>query len=109
MRENFQKIPGKHCVVGHVHIPGIFTENLEFISPSDLMSSLYLFGEEKAIINVGSVGQPRDTDNRSCYVTFDGEAVVFRRVSYDFRKTQEKILDIPGIDPFLAQRLELGR
>lgn len=109
MRDRFDRIPDKHCVVGHVHIPGVFTENMEFIRPKDLMSNLYLFGDEKAIINVGSVGQPRDQDNRSCYVTFDGDAVIFRRVKYDYRKTQEKILDLKNFDPFLAQRLEVGR
>lgn len=109
MQERFNKMPGRHCVVGHVHIPGVFTENMEFIKPSDLMSNLYLFGEEKAIINVGSVGQPRDHDPKSCYVTIDGEAVIFRRVEYDFRKTQEKILALNQFDPFLAQRLEVGR
>ncbi|MBF0198183.1 MAG: metallophosphoesterase family protein [Planctomycetes bacterium] len=109
MRERFDKIPDRHCVVGHVHIPGVFTENMEFIRPADLMSNLYLFGDEKAIINVGSVGQPRDHDNRSCYVTFDGDAVIFRRVAYNYRKTQKKILAIKGFDPFLAQRLEIGR
>jgi diadenosine tetraphosphatase ApaH/serine/threonine PP2A family protein phosphatase len=109
MKERFDLLPNRHCVVGHVHIPGVFTENNEFLEPTDLMSNLYLFGEEKSIINVGSVGQPRDMDNRSCYVTLDGESVIFRRVSYDFRKTQDKILEIKGFDPFLAQRLEIGR
>lgn len=109
MLDIFSHIPGKHCVVGHVHIPGVFTEDFQFISPNDLMSNLYLFGDEKAIINVGSVGQPRDLDRRSCYITFDGEAVVFRRVEYDFRKTQRKILALPEFDPFLAKRLEVGR
>ena len=109
MRERFKLMEKRHCVVGHVHHPGIFTENMEFISPTELMSNLYLFGDEKAIINVGSVGQPRDLDNRSCYITIDEDAVVFRRLEYNFRKTQEKILAIPGFNPFLAQRLEVGR
>lgn len=109
MRERFKLMQQKHCVVGHVHIPGIFTENMEFISPTELMSNLYLFGDEKAIINVGSVGQPRDQDNRACYITIDDDAVIFRRLAYDFRKTQDKILAIDGFNPFLAQRLEVGR
>lgn len=109
MRERFDLMSAKQCVVGHVHIPGVFTENNDFLRPSDLMGNLYLFGEEKAIINVGSVGQPRDLDNRSCYITIDEDSVIFRRVPYDFRKTQEKILALPGFDPFLAQRLEIGR
>ncbi len=109
MADIFSYIPGKHCVVGHVHIPGVFTEDYQFISPDDLMSNLYIFGDEKAIINVGSVGQPRDMDPRSCYVTFDGEAVVFRRIDYDYRSTQKKILALREFDPFLAKRLAAGR
>jgi diadenosine tetraphosphatase ApaH/serine/threonine PP2A family protein phosphatase len=109
MKERFDLLPGLHCVVGHVHIPGVFTEDNQFLRPTDLMSNLYLFGDEKAIVNVGSVGQPRDLDNRSCYVTLDDDAVIFRRVEYNYRKTQDKILGLPGFDPFLAQRLEIGR
>lgn len=109
MVDIFNRMDCKYCAVGHVHIPGVFTESLEFISHVELMGNLYYFGDEKAIINVGSVGQPRDTNNRSCYVTHDGECVVFHRVSYDFRTTQKKILEIPNVDPFLAQRLEIGR
>jgi diadenosine tetraphosphatase ApaH/serine/threonine PP2A family protein phosphatase len=109
MKERFDLMPGRHCVVGHVHIPGVFTEDNQFIRPTDLMSNLYLLDEEKAIINVGSVGQPRDLDNRACYVTIDDDAVIFRRVEYNFRKTQEKIMALKGFDPFLAQRLEIGR
>jgi len=109
MKERFDKMEAKHCVVGHVHIPGVFTEDNQFLTPSDLMGSLYLFGNEKSIVNVGSVGQPRDLDNRACYITIDDDSVIFRRVPYDFRKTQEKILSRPNFDPFLAQRLEIGR
>ncbi len=109
MVEIFAKIPGRHCVVGHVHIPGVFTEDYKFITPPELMSNLYLFGDEKAVINVGSVGQPRDLDPRACYVTFDGEAVVFRRVDYDVRLTQKKIYGIKELDAYLGRRLEAGR
>jgi diadenosine tetraphosphatase ApaH/serine/threonine PP2A family protein phosphatase len=110
MKERFELVPTNCCVVGHVHIPGVFTQDLRFIRPSELTSNIYLLEDDhKAIINVGSVGQPRDLDNRACYTTIDEECVVFRRVPYDFRKTQQKILNIKGFDPFLAQRLEMGR
>lgn len=109
MVDVFGHIPHKHCLVGHTHIPGVFSEDLQFIKTDTLLGNVYLLGEEKAIINVGSVGQPRDRDPRSCYVTFDGEAVIFRRVEYDYTATQRKICEIPSLDRSLAQRLKLGR
>ena len=44
------------------------------------------------IVNVGSVGQPRDGDARACYVVYDARVnrVTTRRVAYNFRETQEK-------------------
>ena len=62
------------------------------------------------MINVGSVGQPRDFDSRSCYAIYDSrqQEVALIRVPYDYTITQKKILqkDLP---PFLAQRLEKGK
>jgi diadenosine tetraphosphatase ApaH/serine/threonine PP2A family protein phosphatase len=58
---------------------------------------------------VGSVGQPRDLDNRSCYVIWDGRSLEFRRVEYDLEVTAKKIRDIPDLDDFLGDRLGEGR
>ena len=51
----------------------------------------YPLSAEKAIINVGSVGQPRDGDPRACYVILDDKTVHFRRVEYPFDKTLRKL------------------
>jgi len=64
---------------------------------------------EKVLINVGSVGQPRDGDPRSCFTTFDGDTVVWRRVEYDVEAVCRKIYEIPEIDNFEADRLREGR
>ncbi len=99
----------KYAFVGHTHIPGVIEEGSdEFIRPAEPQEAHFL-GRRKAIINVGSVGQPRDGDPRACYVTFDGTAVVFRRVWYDCSPTVKKIREIPGLDDSLALRLEQGR
>lgn len=98
----------KYCFQGHTHIPGVFTEDLNFISPEDI-DFHYVLGETKALINVGSVGQPRNGDNRSSYVVLDGKDVYFRRVDYDFEKTAAKIYDVPDLDNFLGDRLRDGR
>ena len=96
------------CFVGHSHIPGVYTEQ-GFASPAELCDIYMLEPDKKALVNVGSVGQPRDGDARASYVTYDGEAVVFRRVEYDVEKTAQKIYAIPELDRFLGDRLKEGK
>jgi len=96
------------CFVGHTHLPGAFTETYEFLTPPEI-GHKFTIGERKAIINVGSVGQPRDLDPRACYVTLDGREVRWHRVPYDPKKTMEKILATSELDDFLANRLAEGR
>ncbi len=97
------------CFAGHTHIPGVFQEDRrEFIYPSDV-DRAYTVRSSKALVNVGSVGQPRDGDPRACYVTFDGETVVFRRVKYDVEKTMAKIGKAKGLHQSFADRLKIGR
>jgi diadenosine tetraphosphatase ApaH/serine/threonine PP2A family protein phosphatase len=96
------------CFCGHSHTPGIFTAS-GFTHPSDIFD-LYMLGtDEKALINVGSVGQPRDGDPRACFVTFDGDTVVWRRVEYDIEAVANKIYAIKDLDRFLGDRLKEGR
>jgi diadenosine tetraphosphatase ApaH/serine/threonine PP2A family protein phosphatase len=94
---------------GHTHIPGVFTETLEFLTPEDCDFKYHL-GQEKAMVNVGSVGQPRDGDSRSCYVIYDDEekVVSFHRVEYPVDITAGKIYEIPELDNMLGDRLKEG-
>lgn len=89
-------------------MPGVFTENLRFYSPEEI-SNQYKIGDQKLMINVGSVGQPRDGDPRSSYVIFDGDEIEFRRVTYDPQQTRQKILAIAELEDFLGDRLLEGR
>ena len=98
----------KYCFQGHTHVPGIFTENCRFYSPTDI-SNQYTLADQKVMINVGSVGQPRDNDPRSCYVVLDDKSVEFHRVEYDFDSTRNKILEIAELDDFLGERLAIGQ
>lgn len=75
------KLVTRYCFLGHTHIPGVITKKHEFISPEDCDDTVGLSGEP-AIVNVGSVGQPRDNDERACYVILRDQSVRFRRVSY---------------------------
>ena len=94
--------------IGHSHIPGVFSPTEGFTHPSEMMD-IYILGEEKVLINVGSVGQPRDGNPEACYVTFDVDTVVFRRVEYDVEKTVRKIYAISELDNFFGDRLRKGR
>src|SRR5204862_4068890 len=83
----------KYCFQGHTHVPGIFTESMQFLSPEDVEFAYKLDGR-KTLCNVGSVGQPRDGKWRACYVVLDNDTIKFRRVEYDWQKTRDKIYDI---------------
>jgi len=98
----------KYCFQGHTHVPGIFTENYQFHSPDEIGGTYQLDGK-KILCNVGSVGQPRDGNWRSCYVVLTGDGITYRRVEYDVEKTVKKIYDIPDLENFLGDRLREGR
>lgn len=98
----------RYCFQGHTHVPGVFAESGSFLRP-DQLGGAYPLGREKVMVNVGSVGQPRDGDTRSCYVILDDHTVRFRRVEYPFEETARKIYAIPELDDFLGDRLREGR
>jgi len=99
------------CFVGHTHVPGVFLDDPYFDPPDELTEPgrYTLTDEEKAIINVGSVGQPRDRDPRASYVVVDGCTVEFVRVEYDTDKAASKIFQNADLDDFLGSRLLDGR
>jgi diadenosine tetraphosphatase ApaH/serine/threonine PP2A family protein phosphatase len=107
MEQIFALVP-RYCFQGHTHVPGVFTENLNFYSPDEI-DYRFTLGDEKILVNIGSVGQPRDGDSRACYVVFDQNEVRFRRVEYDLEKTIAKIYAIPELENFLGDRLREGR
>ena len=108
MGEIFAKLKTQTCFFGHTHIPGVWTESGKFLRP-DQFGSTYVVPAEKVVINVGSVGQPRDGDNRACYVLVDGGRVIFRRVKYDYVTTMQKILATERLAESLAERLKVGK
>ncbi len=102
--ERFEKL----CFVGHTHVPGVFLEGPDFYSPDELDYKFELT-DEKAIINVGSVGQPRDRDPRSSFVIVTETYVEFVRVTYDVDATVRKVEAIDELDNFLGTRLLDGK
>lgn len=98
--DNFSGFSSPLCFIGHTHHPAIFCEDLTSRRVSRGM---------RAIVNVGSVGQPRDGDQRACYGMFDTSSWTFEhvRVSYPVEITAEKIY-AAGLPRQLGERLVFG-
>ena len=94
------------CFVGHSHRPGVFIEgNINKILFD--AKEYHLFEKEKKmIINVGSVGQSRDSNKKACYLIVNGSRFYYRRIEYDVDKTIEKIYKISRLSNYLGDRLK---
>ena len=110
MQQIFERVD-RYCLVGHTHVPGVFTDEPDFYPPQDLDGVYKLNDNEKAIINPGSVGQPRDLDPRSSYAILDEEKmqVQFHRLAYDVETVVQKIKAVPELTDWLGERLREGR
>lgn len=96
------------CFHGHTHVPRVYMKSDKVREvPAE---SVVIEPNAKYFINVGSVGQPRDGDPRSCYAIYDHatKLIVFRRIDYDMETTQRKIIEA-GLPEMLAERLAEGR
>jgi predicted phosphodiesterase len=107
--DNFRRLDEMTCFVGHTHVPGVLLDD-PYFDPPDELAEPYLFDlGEQAIINVGSVGQPRDRDWRASYAVLKDDCLEFKRVEYDIETTVKKMKAIAELDDFLAERLKDGR
>lgn len=97
------------CFVGHSHVAEIYYSDKDKIFHTR-GPNIKIGSNKKYIVNVGSIGQPRDGDPRASYAIYDedGQTVEIKRVPYDVKAAKEKIIDagLPGI---LAARLSEGR
>lgn len=94
--------------IGHTHVPCVITEDLNIENLEDL-NYRYNYTNQKAIINVGSVGQPRDKDTRASYLEVIDDMFFFHRIEYDIDETRRKILANSHLDNYLGERLLLGK
>ncbi|HOJ50486.1 MAG TPA: metallophosphoesterase family protein [Spirochaetota bacterium] len=93
---------------GHTHISRVIVDEKKPIKPKG-NEKIKLNPDNIYLINPGSVGQPREADNRASYIIFDSDnlTVTYRKVNYDIEKTIKKIKSI-GLPEFLANRLKFG-
>ena len=111
MKACFAAMERRICFVGHSHIPAVYREGGELFRPkgAECEVDLGAEGEPKVMVNVGSVGQPRDGDPRLSYVMFDGRRMTFVRLEYDHAAAAAAIRSVASLPEFLAERLALGR
>lgn len=97
------------CFFGHTHVPLAFVSDGTDIDKG-FYEVLQIQPDQKYLVNVGSVGQPRDRNPKSAYAIYDLEAqtVCLRRVEYDIPAVQKKVRDA-GLPFRNALRLEYGR
>ncbi|MBE3599678.1 MAG: metallophosphoesterase family protein [Limnochordaceae bacterium] len=96
------------ALVGHTHLMGVYTRR--GYTPFRASGEYALVRGEPCLVNIGSVGQPRDGSPLAGYVLVDLDAwkVILRRIPYDVATVQRAILDA-GLPPVLAERLATGR
>ena len=106
----FDRMQGSICFYGHTHLPMIFSLSPEGEVRHQVGHDIQPSEEKKYLINVGSVGQPRDNDPNACYVTCDTEdrTVSYNRVAYDIARTQQK-MRAAGVPDLLVERLTVGQ
>ena len=104
----FDHFEEKVCFIGHSHQPVIFElkDSETIVTRTD---GLTLKEGRRYIVNVGSVGQPRDHDPRACFCVYQPESgeISIERVEYDIDRAKKRILQA-GLPPVLANRLSWG-
>jgi diadenosine tetraphosphatase ApaH/serine/threonine PP2A family protein phosphatase len=107
--EAFGAFATRYCFVGHSHVPGVWS--LGSSGPEHERGAVEVAAAagRRYIVNVGSVGQPRDRDTRAAYALWDADAghIAIRRVPYDVAVARARI-EAAGLPRFLADRLASG-
>jgi predicted phosphodiesterase len=108
-RRGFSVLTNRVCFVGHSHIPLVFIEDSGGNIRLETASSIHLEKDKRYIINVGSVGQPRDNDARACMGLWDTTTseYVLERLPYPVWLVQEKMAQFE-LPMSLIERLSFG-
>jgi len=108
--ETFRLMGNNICFVGHTHIVGIFIKDRDEYISYQRNNSISIRPDDKYIVNVGSVGQPRDGNPKASYCVFDTDKkeVLIKRINYNIKATRKKIIKA-GLPKFLGDRLLSGK
>jgi len=108
--QNFPTLKRRIGLIGHSHFPAIVCKANGSFPVLVRSDSIKIEKDQQFIINIGSVGQPRDNNPDSCYMLYDSPSNMARlkRVKYDIKITQDK-MSKAGLSEYLINRLEKGR
>lgn len=108
--ESFSRLKAPVCFIGHTHQPGVFVQDKSGALEYRQSETLKMNAESRYIINVGSVGQPRDGNPKAAYCIYDTDKkeIQIKRVRYDTETARKKIINA-GLPQFLGDRLLAGR
>ncbi|MEK7353170.1 MAG: metallophosphoesterase family protein [Chloroflexota bacterium] len=109
-RENFALFTTQFCLVGHSHVPLVFTSEASGdYSGRRFLTEISLAGKDRMIINPGGVGQPRDGDPQASYAIYDSNngLITLYRIPYDIQATQKR-MEERGLPTSLITRLSYG-
>jgi len=108
--ENFDFFKQQICLVGHTHRPYIVYKGEDGETTLSRQTEEEIKEGNRYLVNIGSIGQPRDGDPRSCYLIYDTETnkVRFKRVQYNVKNTQKDMAKV-GLPEYLIERLAVGR
>ena len=107
-RTGFMHFTQRVCFIGHSHTPFIVENNDgNLVCPET--PRIVCRENCRYLVNVGSVGQPRDRNPDACFAIYDRaeKAIEIRRVTYDMAGAQESIMN-QGLPTELAERLAYG-
>jgi diadenosine tetraphosphatase ApaH/serine/threonine PP2A family protein phosphatase len=109
-KQNFGLMKKPLCFLGHTHSAGVFIQDKEGKVGYQREERLRLREGYRYIVNVGSVGQPRDGNSKASLCVYDSgkQEISIKRIPYDIDSAQKKII-AAGLPSFLAVRLSAGR
>jgi predicted phosphodiesterase len=108
---NLAAFATRWCLFGHTHLPVIYAQtDGDMVAIAAQTSGPEALPAGRALLNPGSVGQPRDGNPDASYLVLDldAETAEFRRVAYDIVQTQRK-MEAVGLPEWLIERLAEGR
>ncbi len=106
--ENLHSFGTAYCLVGHTHVPAVFSD-FEGVCRKASLPPVFQLGGGRLIVNPGGVGQPRDGDPRAGYAIYDeAERVIYSyRIPYNIAAVQDRMRRC-GLPVYLSERLSEG-
>ncbi len=111
-KSNLKYFENNLCFIGHTHVPLYFFSGGEVdVGGGPIVDDVTITLDDsmRYMVNIGSVGQPRDNDPRACFGIFDDEKkeVMIKRLPYNIKKVQDKMKEY-NLPVFLIERLQMG-